>query len=72
MFRSIVWQMVREAQERRGSVVEVAEVLVAKAKDGQAPLQEKCKAKEDSLGKEHKIKVLSACPTSLKPFTHNP
>ena len=45
MFRSIVWQMVREAQERRGSVVEVAEVLVAKAKDGQAPLQEKCDAK---------------------------
>jgi hypothetical protein len=37
--------MVREAQERRGSVVEVAEVLVAKAKDGQAPLQEKCNAK---------------------------
>ncbi len=43
-------------------VVGVAEVLVAKAKHGQAPLQEKCKAKEDCLGKEkeNKIKELSA------------
>jgi hypothetical protein len=35
-------------------------VLVAKAKHGQAPLQEKCKAKEDCVGKENQMKELSA------------